>query len=735
MVTIPAGPTSYTLSASGVTATNAGSRGGVTLYGVTVIGTNDTVINTGTLLGNQAGISLLGINDSVTNQAGGYIHASGSGGFNGVLFPAASGYPGLVVNAGRIAAGPAGTAVVEGYGGTVINLSTGTLSGSGIYIANAAGTVVNSGLIQGGSRYGAIALYAGGSVTNFAGGRIVAGAGTYGILVTGGAGTITNAGTIASAFAGVPAVTLPAGYANRLIWLPGGVVSGTIDGGNAPGSSAVTTLELGAAADTGTLTGLGTAIINIGSVTLDPAANWVLAGSNTLDPQSTLTDSGTLTNIGMLVNNGRIELGAVPFDAGSVSGTGTIAFGAAGGEVVALAGATTNTLANVTIGQTIALLDTVVTDLSLLAGNRLRLTLIDSTTIDLQLDPAQNFDGAFFNHSSRGADSLITESTLPCFAQGTRILGVGGEVAVEELAIGDEVITAWGATRQIIWLGHRRVDCARHNAPPDVWPIRIDAGAFSPGVPRATLRLSPDHAVWIDGLLIPIRYLENGTTIRQEPAATVTYWHVELDAHDVLLAEDLPCESYLDTGNRGAFANADGPAQMHPDFALRVWAARSCAPLVVAGAELAAARLRLLDRAIQLGFAPAPHPDIWLEAGQARLRPAADAGRCRFVLDGSLAEVRLLSRSAVPAHTEVLSTDHRRLGVAVRAILADGTPVALDDMRLGAGWHPLEPGADWRWTDGAATIGCPGVRVLDIDVAFAAPAWDAPPRWPGIRAA
>ena len=75
--------------------------------------------------------------------------------------------------------------------------------------------------------------------------------------------------------------------------------------------------------------------------------------------------------------------------------------------------------------------------------------------------------------------------------------------------------------------------------------------------------------------------------------STVTYYHLELERHDVLLAEGLPVESYLDTGNRDAFADPGVVITLHPDFALRQWEAEGCAPLVMAGPKLAAARRRV----------------------------------------------------------------------------------------------------------------------------------------------
>ena len=94
---------------------------------------------------------------------------------------------------------------------------------------------------------------------------------------------------------------------------------------------------------------------------------------------------------------------------------------------------------------------------------------------------------------------------------------------------------------------------------------------------------------YVGDVLIPVKYLINGTSIAQVAKDEVTYYHVELSQHSVLLAEDLTTESYLDTGDRSNFANCDGPVVLHPDFASRQWDARGCAPVVVTGRELAAA--------------------------------------------------------------------------------------------------------------------------------------------------
>jgi Hint domain len=213
-------------------------------------------------------------------------------------------------------------------------------------------------------------------------------------------------------------------------------------------------------------------------------------------------------------------------------------------------------------------------------------------------------------------DGSIT--IMPCFVAGTLIAAAGGETPVERLAVGDTVRTACGIEERAIgdlvsardtglasvkWIGHRRVECRNHPKPQGVWPVRVRSGAFGDGVPRRDLWLSPDHAAYFGDGLIPIKRLINGMTIEQAPMDDVTYYHVELSGHDVLLAEGLPAESCLDTGDRCNFANGGGAMALHPDFAAHrwdtalVWEALGCARPIVTGPELHAARMLVNSRA------------------------------------------------------------------------------------------------------------------------------------------
>jgi len=206
--------------------------------------------------------------------------------------------------------------------------------------------------------------------------------------------------------------------------------------------------------------------------------------------------------------------------------------------------------------------------------------------------------------------------TAPCFGFGTSILTPEGGVAVERLRVGHRVITRGGGDAAIVWIGRRRLDLRGHPEPEIVQPIRIGADAFGDGVPARDLVLSPDHAVFFDGALIPAKALVNGRNVVRLPAASVAYYHVELAEHAVIFAEALAVESYLETGNRGAFENGGGAVTLHPDFAQRLRESRSCAPFAETGPAVAAAARLLMERF----YASAPYPAARAFSGLARIR-------------------------------------------------------------------------------------------------------------------
>jgi hypothetical protein len=218
---------------------------------------------------------------------------------------------------------------------------------------------------------------------------------------------------------------------------------------------------------------------------------------------------------------------------------------------------------------------------------------------ELATTNSENFD--IFSDGNGGTDIVIV---MPYFCSGTKILTPTGEVNVEDLHVGDTVITVRDngpITGRVTWTGRRSLDIARHPNKDSLHPIRIIAGAFAPGLPERDLRVSPHHALYIDGVLMEAFSLINGATVIQEfETRFVTYHHVALETHDVILAEGLPAETYLETGHRNMF-EGEAAMTLHPDFRV-MGDADFCGPMIRAGAQLESARTRLLARAEALGF-------------------------------------------------------------------------------------------------------------------------------------
>jgi Hint domain len=330
------------------------------------------------------------------------------------------------------------------------------------------------------------------------------------------------------------------------------------------------------------------------------------------------------------------------------------------------------------------------------------------------------------------------------YAAGTRILTDGGERAVETLRPGDIVITLSQGQRHerlVKWIGRRRVDLTAHPRPEMVVPIRIRRGAVADDMPHRDLVVSPEHAILIDGKLVSARRLVNGMTIRRDDAlSAVDYFHVELGAHAILLAEGLPAESHFDTGNRGFFANCDAALGLHPDlydeldYASREQA--SCEPFVWDEDSVGPIWQRLADRAIVLGEVPpmldtTTDPGLHLVVHGRKVKPlCAEAGRHLFLLPKEASEVRVVSLAAAPTVGRPWVEDRRRLGVCVERIIlrsADDTeqiPIPLDHPDLSQGWWAAEREGMRlrRWTNGDARLRLPAG--LDSPVLELHAGWD-----------
>jgi hypothetical protein len=229
-------------------------------------------------------------------------------------------------------------------------------------------------------------------------------------------------------------------------------------------------------------------------------------------------------------------------------------------------------------------------------GAGIEFTTFDGPHYNVQYGSGPGPLGGFQYVSSPGDGFLTLQSSdAPCYASGSLILTERGEVAVENLAIRDLLMTKDGVARPIKWIGRRSYAGRFLLANPDVLPIVFKAGSLGDNCPRRDLRVSPHHAMYVDGVLIPAASLvDDVCVIRETSIDRVDYFHIELDSHDVIIAEGALSETFLDDGSRGMFHNAaeyDTLYSEEPDVF-----ARFCAPRFEDGPQVDAARDKIAAR-------------------------------------------------------------------------------------------------------------------------------------------
>ncbi len=293
-----------------------------------------------------------------------------------------------------------------------------------------------------------------------------------------------------------------------------------------------------------------------------------------------------------------------------------------------------------------------------------------------------------------------------CFLEGTQIQTSAGPRAIEDLQEGDLAVTKGGSLQPIKWVGRRRINAQRHAAPETVWPIRIAASAIADGVPCRDLFISPDHAIYLDGLLVPAKALINGRSIVQVRRSHFNYYHIELAQHAVIYAESLTVESYLDTGNRGFFENGGGAVALHPNgHAQSFRETQGCAPFAERGPTVSAIRSRVIARLGLRGVTYDCHLRVFSDRRTLPVQTISAA--CYEVILPEISnDLLLFSRVVVPAEWTADSSDWRKLGLDIAALELiterGAIPIPIDSADLCFGWHNHED--DHRWTDGCAAI-------------------------------
>lgn len=204
------------------------------------------------------------------------------------------------------------------------------------------------------------------------------------------------------------------------------------------------------------------------------------------------------------------------------------------------------------------------TDYDLLSGTTLTRDALSPSTPGnaLAASPSGNILNSSDEIAGAAVDgtSIVGETLLEatCFMAGTHISTPSGDVVVENLQIGDLVCTAKG-DMLVRWIGQSHVH-TRFADPLRTMPVRVKAGALGNGLPQRDLLLSPNHALHIDELLVQAGALVElpGISRASDVPERFTYYHIELDSHELIYAEGAPSESFVDNVDRMHFHNWDG---------------------------------------------------------------------------------------------------------------------------------------------------------------------------------
>jgi len=326
-----------------------------------------------------------------------------------------------------------------------------------------------------------------------------------------------------------------------------------------------------------------------------------------------------------------------------------------------------------------------------------------------------------------------------CFVEGTLIRTSAGERRVEDLIVGDYILTASGHEKIVRWVGCRPMKFWNVERNLDTLPICISKDAFGPGKPSQDLHVSPGHAIAFDilgSVLIPAKSLINGSTIYQTSVESTKYYHIELDEHAVIIANGIMAESYIDMNNRGFFSNSsvvdtnilpDGDIKTLSDY---------CAPYHRNGEIVDAVRTRIDHIAVQQGWAreDAASFNLHLLVNDRLIFPQITGMAAKFIIDEIPEKIEIVSEKNIPAFISN-SGDGRTLGVDIgRITITDGLQVSreilMNDARLSEGFHDFEEQGSHRWTNGTAFLpsslfeGTQGAVMLTIHLAS-----NAVPRW------
>lgn len=155
---------------------------------------------------------------------------------------------------------------------------------------------------------------------------------------------------------------------------------------------------------------------------------------------------------------------------------------------------------------------------------------------------------------SNNGDSLY-ESFVPCFTPGSVVSTPNGLILVQDLAVGDRVMTRDNGLQTLRWIGTKDLNVDALAADARLRPIRIRKGALGGGMPLQDMQVSPNHRMLVTGahlavnfgeeeMLIAAKHLVGLPGIDVVTAQDVSYIHLLCDRHEVLLVDGTWTESF-----------------------------------------------------------------------------------------------------------------------------------------------------------------------------------------------
>jgi hypothetical protein len=184
-------------------------------------------------------------------------------------------------------------------------------------------------------------------------------------------------------------------------------------------------------------------------------------------------------------------------------------------------------------------------------------TLVINGRAKVVYDPEDSESGVI--HWANGDTTTFTNiekiTHVPCFTPGTMVETLWGPMPVEDVMVGDKLLTRDNGHQEVRWVGRRDFSAAELVFAPHLCPVRIAAGALGNGLPAVDMIVSPQHRMLVKGPACDLLFGENealaaAVHLVGQPGITrvaprdITYVHVMFEEHEIILADGAWSESF-----------------------------------------------------------------------------------------------------------------------------------------------------------------------------------------------